>query len=179
MPAGRVRLDAQAEGLRQLFGDDWPDRETLITAVELDSGERVAFGSSEAPRIDLGTAVSCSSAVPGVYRPVEWQGLRYVDGGVASGTHLDLLHDRPLDLVFASSPLSMFGPVSALYALERRRLERRMPVLTIEPTGEVLAAMGRNPMNVARAPAVVRAAFEATQRTLDGAEARARLREAV
>ena len=72
----------------------------------------------------------------------------------------------------------MFGPVSALYALERRRLERRMPVLTIEPTGEVLAAMGRNPMNVARAPAVVRAAFEATQRTLDGAEARARLREA-
>lgn len=176
LPAGRVRLDAQAEGLRKIFGGEWPEQQTLITAVHLDSGERVAFGSPGAPSIDLGTAVSCSSAVPGVYRPVEWQGLRYVDGGVASGTHLDLLHDSDLDLVIASSPLSMFGPVSALFAMERRRLERRVPVLTIEPTGEALAAMGRNPMDGARAPSVVRAAFEATQRALDGAEARARLR---
>ena len=177
LPAGRARLDAQAAGLREIFGEGWPEQETLITAVALDSGERVAFGSPGAPAIDIGTAVSCSSAVPGMYRPVEWQGLRYVDGGVASATHLDLLHDRSLDLVIASSPLSAFGPFSALFAMERRRLERRVPVLSIEPTGEALAAMGRNPLDVTRAPEVVRAAFEATRRLLDSAEARARLRD--
>ncbi len=176
LPLGRVRLDAQAEGLRRIFGLDWPARETWITAVDLDSGDRVAFGSPGAPVVDLGTAVSCSSAVPGVYRPVEWRGQRYVDGGVASGTHLDLLHESNLDLVIALSPLSMFGPLSALFAVAQKRLERRLPVLAIQPSGEALVAMGRNPMDLARAPFVVEAAFATTLRALDQPEARARLR---
>jgi NTE family protein len=176
LPEGRVRLDAQSAGLQAIFGFGWPERETLITAVDLDRGERIAFGAAGAPSIDLGTAVSCSSAVPGVYKPVEWQGRRYVDGGVASGTHLDLLAERLLDLVIVSSPLSMFGPIRALVALERRRLERSLPVLLIEPEGELLALMGRNPMDLSRAAAVARAAREATQRKLESREASTLLR---
>jgi NTE family protein len=176
LPAGRVRLDAQAEGLRTIFGATWPERETLITAVELDRGERIAFGAEGAPSIDLGTAVSCSSAVPGVYKPVDWQGQRYVDGGVASGTHLDLLAERPLDLVIVSAPLSMFTPMRALLALERRRLERSLPVLTLEPEGALLTLMGRDPMDVARAAAVAQAAYEATLRKLESREASTLLR---
>jgi NTE family protein len=113
LPEGRVRMDAQAKGLRHLFGDEWPDKRLWITAVHLDTGERVAFGAPGAPKIDVGTAVTCSGAVPGVCVPVRHEGRRYVDGGIASATHLDLLHASELDLVIVSSPLSMFGPMRA------------------------------------------------------------------
>lgn len=176
LPEGRVRLDPQADGLRRLFGQAWPERETWITAVHLDSGERVAFGAPGAPAIDVGTAVSCSSAVPSVFRPVEWRGLRYVDGGMASATHLDLLHDRELDLVIVSSPLSMFTTMRALFAWERRQLERRVPVLALEPVDEAAQAMGRRPMDTARAPSVVHAAKTAVERALRHPRARALLR---
>jgi NTE family protein len=179
LPAGRVRLDPMAIGLRRLFGEGWPDRDTWITAVHLDTGERVAFGAEGAPRIDVGTAVTCSGAVPGIHAPVHWEGRRYVDGGMASATHLDLLVDRPLDLAIVSSPLSMFGAMSALLRLELRQLGRSVPVLVFEPRAEALVAMGRNPMDVERAPAVVRAAYRTAMRHLEAPETRARLREAM
>jgi predicted acylesterase/phospholipase RssA len=59
--------------------------------VCLRTGEPVAFGALGAPRVDVGTAVRCSSAVPGVRAPVMVGGERYVDGGVASLVHLDLV----------------------------------------------------------------------------------------
>lgn len=176
LPQGRVRLDPQADGLRRIFGEAWPERETWITAVHLDSGRRVAFGAPGAPQIDMGTAVTCSSAVPGVYRPVEWGGLRYVDGGMASATHLDLLHDSDLDLVVVSSPLSMFTSLGALLSIERRRLERHVAVLTLEPTDEALVAMGRRPMDAERAPLVVAAAKSAVERALNRPKTAALLR---
>lgn len=162
LPPGRVRLDPMAEGLRKVFGDAWPERDLWITSVHLDTGERVAFGSPGAPPIDVGTAVTCSGAVPGVHAPVEWDGCRYVDGGVASATHLDLLNTRDLDLVIVSSPLSMFSPMRALLRREVKALEKSVPVITVEPDAETLAAMGRNPMDVTRALGVAQVAREAT-----------------
>src|SRR5207244_13471989 len=115
------QLDAQAAGLRRVFGEPWPERGLWITAVHLDSGDLVAFGAPGAPAIDVGTAVTCSGAVPGVCAPVRWGGRRYVDGGIASATHLDLVADHPLDLVVVSSPLSMVAPVGALLGAEAGR----------------------------------------------------------
>ena len=172
LPAGRVRLDAQAEGLQRLFGDRWPARDLWISAVHLDSGERVMFGAPGAPAIDVGTAVTCSCAVPGVYVPVRWRGLRYVDGGIASATHLDVLEARPLDLVIVLSPLSMFTAVQGLLRLEMRRLYPHAPVVAIEPREHARAVMGLNPMALERAPDVARAAYESTLRALDEREVR-------
>ena len=170
LPEGRVRLDAQAHGLRNVFGHRWPDRALWITAVHLDSGERVAVGAPGAPPIDVGTAVTCSGAVPGVHVPVHWEGRRYVDGGMASATHVDLVADQPVDLVIVSSPLSMFTAMRALLFAEMRRAGLSVPVVAFEPKDGALAAMGNNPMAIERSADVARAAFEATLRDLESPE---------
>jgi NTE family protein len=170
LPPGRVRLDAQAAGLRRVFGETWPERPLWITAVHLDTGERVAFGAPGAPAIDVGTAVTCSGAVPGVHAPVHWEGRRYVDGGMASATHLDLVAGHPVDIVVVSSPLSMFAPMRALLRFEMRRIRGTVPVVAFEPRGDALRAMGNNPMALERSAAVTRAAFETTLRELDSPE---------
>lgn len=174
LPTGRVRLDCQAEGLRRVFGDLWPHKDLWITSVHLDSGQRVAFGAPGAPAIDVGTAVTCSGAVPGVHAPVQWLGRRYVDGGMASATHLDLLERRSLDLVIVSSPLSMFGTMRALLRREVRKLDRTVPVIAIEPDAHALCVMGRNPMDAERALRVAQAARRTTLERLAQDDARAR-----
>ena len=174
-PLGRVPLDAQAEGLRRIFGHSWPHHDLWITSVVLDSGERVAFGSEGAPDIDVGTAVTCSGSVPGINCPVHHGGARYVDGGVASPTHLDLLHSRPLDLVIVSSPLSMFAVLKPLLAREIKALEKRTPVAAFEPDRRALEAMGRNPMAIEKSATVAKAAYESTLRAFDDLRTRERL----
>ncbi len=88
--------------------DQWPDKPTLITAFDIQSKRRVVFGSEGAPEISLADAVTASSAIPVVFRPYEVAGRSYVDGGVVSGTHADLLlgSDRPLDLVLILAPMA-------------------------------------------------------------------------
>jgi NTE family protein len=166
----------QALGLRRIFGDVWPTRALWITAVELLSGRSVAFGRHDAPTTDVGTAVSCSGAVPSICKPVQVADRRYVDGGMASATHLDTLSDADVDVAIVSSPLSMFSPMSALMRLERKRLERRgVRVITFEPHGRARAAMGMNPMRLEKAPDVARATYASTRAWLERATT-ARLR---
>jgi NTE family protein len=173
LPEGRVCTRTQADGLRRLFGERWPERKLWITAVHLDSGEAVIFGKGSAPETDVGTAVTCSGAVPGVCVPVSVSGERYVDGGIASATHLDALADQALDLVIVSSPLSMFAPMRALLRAEMRRFRRRgTQVVAFEPRGGALRAMGLNPMAVERSAVVTRAAYEATRRELEAPDKR-------
>jgi NTE family protein len=174
-PEGRVRLDAQAAGLQRVFGHSWPERGLWLTSVHLDSGDRVAFGAPGAPSIDVGTAVACSGAVPGVHVPVRWGGRRYVDGGMHSLTHLDLLDGVGLDLVVVLSPLSMFAPLRALLRRDINNLERKVPVLAFEPRAAALRAMGYNPMDSERVALVARAACEDTLRELDRREKASRL----
>jgi NTE family protein len=171
LPEGHVSMNAQSEGLRRLFGARWPERALWITALHLESGERVAFGSPGAPETDVGTAVSCSSAVPGICQPVRVGAHRYVDGGVHSATHLDLLGGSKLDLVVVSSPLSMFAPMRVLLGAETRRLRREgIPVVALEPRGATLGAMGFNPMALERAALVARHAYEDALREVDRPE---------
>lgn len=178
LPEGRVTLEPLAEGFRRMFEGRWPDLHLWITSLHLDTGEPVVFGRKGAPEIDVGTAVACSAAVPGVFAPVEWQGQRYVDGGVASATHLDLLAREELDLVIVSSPLSVFPPMRALLRREIRALERSVPVIAIEPEAEAAAAMGYRPMAMERSALVARAAYETTLRAIEVGATRERLRDA-
>jgi NTE family protein len=66
-----------------------------VVAAELWSGEPVVLDSGP-----LLSAVQASMAVPGVFRPVERDGLTLVDGGVANPLPFDLLGDE-CDLVIA------------------------------------------------------------------------------
>jgi NTE family protein len=168
LPAGRVRLEPFAAGLWNVFGATWPTSHVWIPSVQLDTGEPILFGAPGMPEIDVGTAVACSMAVPGVFAPVTHGEHRYVDGGVASATHLRSLMSERLDLVIVSSPLSVFAPMRAILLADVRALERGgTPVVVIEPSGPVAGVMGLNPMAQGRGAAVARAAYEATLRAIE------------
>ncbi len=74
--------------LRELFGDrtfadlHWP---IGMTAVDVDSGEEVAFN-----RGPVAPAIWATTAIPGVYAPVRVRGRVLVDGGVLNPVPVDL-----------------------------------------------------------------------------------------
>jgi len=102
-----------SEWVRGQVGDDavvsWPDRPTAIVAVDVASKRRVAFGTVGAPEASLGDAVAASSAIPLVFNPHMIDGRAYVDGGVISGTHADLVlgHPGQLDLILILAPMAL------------------------------------------------------------------------
>lgn len=108
---GVYSTDPVAEWVSSAIGtaaDAWPDEPTVIVAYDLEERRRVAFGTEEAPEVSLREAVAASSAVPFVYEPVEIDGRWYVDGGVGSGTNVDLVlgSPEPLDLVVVLAPMA-------------------------------------------------------------------------
>jgi NTE family protein len=171
LPSGDVSLEPQARGFRALFGDAWPTDPLWVSAVALDSGRAVAFGRPGSPRADVGSAVAGSCAVPGICAPVHIGAERYVDGGIASATHLDFV-EADYDCVVVSSPLSMFGVMRVLLRQELKRLTKRgARTVVFEPGRSGLAAMGYNPMDTSRVRHVAHAAFRSAQRQLAGKSA--------
>jgi len=96
------------DGSLGALADGWPSVPTVIVGYDLESRRRVPFGTDAAPEVPLRDAVVASSAVPFIYEPVEIGGRWYVDGGVASGTSLDLVlgNPEPLDLVVVIAPMA-------------------------------------------------------------------------
>lgn len=108
---GVYSTDPVAEWLDSALGDlaaAWPSDPTVVVSYELEARRRVAFGTVAAPVVALRDAVAASSAVPVVYEPVEIEGRHYVDGGVSSGTSVDLVlgNPDPLDLVIVIAPMA-------------------------------------------------------------------------
>lgn len=147
-------------------------RKTWITAVDFDSGHRVAFGRASAPPASMPDAVVASCSVPGWFQPAVIGGRRYIDGGVRSGTNADLLAGAGLDEVYVLAPAasvvtdSPHGPVALFERYLRRKMTQvlrrevallehggaRVTVLT--PGPEDLAVMGGNLMDHRRREAV-------------------------
>jgi len=157
------------------------------------SGKRVAFGRSDAPPDSLADAVAASCAIPGFYRPVEIGGRPYVDGGVCSGSNLDVLRGEGLDLVICLNPTSTLdqprvgGPAGWTAAAVRSASGRRLghearrlteagaQVMLIQPTSEDLALMGSNLMRRTGLHAVVELAARTVAEQLRRPEHRAAL----
>jgi NTE family protein len=66
----------------------WPDRQILLTAVDVETGELATFTRDS--EVSLVDAVAASCAVPGVWPPVRIGVRRYIDGGARSMTNADL-----------------------------------------------------------------------------------------
>ncbi len=166
LPEGDGGNEQVGHAFGRLFADGWPERPLWIPAVCFDSGARVVFGRADAPRVDVGTAVRCSSAVPGLRRPVEHGGARFIDGGIASANHVDLA--ARAKLVIVASPLSRVPPLRLLLRAELRRLSRGAQVALFEPDRDTAALMKWNFMDARVAPEVARAAYRAARRALEG-----------
>jgi NTE family protein len=166
LPEGNVASEQVGHAFTRLFGLAWPAPPLWIPAVHLDSGARVVFGRPGAPRVDVGTAVRCSSAVPGLRRPVRLGDDRFVDGGIASATHLDLVTKAALVIVL--SPLSRVPLLKHFLHAEIRRLHRRgQRVVVFEPDADTAAVMGWNFLDARLAPAVARAAYRGARSRLE------------
>jgi NTE family protein len=176
LPAGRLPAEPIAAGVRNVYGEAWPSRPTWICAVRLDDGRLVVFGRAGAAAASLADAVAASCAIPAFFAPVVIGGARHVDGGVHSVTNADQVAGLALDLVLVSCPMGAARqPVALTIDLPlrmaiRRRLEREeaavrrsgAEVVSFLPAPADVAAMGGNPMDISRVPAVTQQAYEST-----------------
>jgi NTE family protein len=155
--------------------DLWPEG-LWVPAVRAADGEVVVFGRDRND-VSVQSAVEASSAVPGMFRPKLIDGEPYIDGGVVSSTHADLLLDAGVDLAVISAPMSK--PSRRPFASNARKqlaaevtaLRRaHIDTVVVEPSAAAVeAARGFPRRNPGAAPAIVRHAVEATRLALASA----------
>jgi NTE family protein len=81
------------------------DNELYLTATDLDTCERIVFGTDGWEDVPISRAVSASTALPIVYKPVEMQGRQLVDGGIRSTTNVDIAVEKGAEFVVVVNPL--------------------------------------------------------------------------
>jgi NTE family protein len=177
LPQGVISTEPLKAAIARFVPSGWAPQGSLwITAIDYDSGERVAFGRPGAPAASLADAVAASCAIPGFYHPVRIGSRRYIDGGMYSAANLDLAAGADANLVVCVNPLSSHergtlfsasGPLAALVRGDNRRLldrealmlrRRGKRVVLIEPRAADLRLMGFNYMSRKHLDRVVEAA---------------------
>jgi predicted acylesterase/phospholipase RssA len=183
LPPGLMETAGIQEYLHRLFrarrrSDSFEGlpHELYIVAVDLDSGEAVAFGKPGWRDVPISKAVQASTALPGLYRPVRIGGRDYIDGGVKKTAHINLAIQSGADLVICINPIVPYlndtsnGPLRGhlsnrgvgwvldqamrimlhgrmQYGLERYRREHPdVDILLIEPTRDDVRMFGYNIM---------------------------------
>jgi NTE family protein len=179
VPAGRLSLSELGHRVTEA-GARWDGR-LRIAVVELESGRRIILDGSETPPMTVAEAVQASCAIPGVFRPLAFDGRRYVDGGAWSPTNLDAAMVEPGARVLCLNPIGSlrpdrgnvfgaFGPVSrSAAAIEAADLRRRgAEVDVISPDRDSAAAMGANLMRSGPRQRVIAAGFAQGRRLARG-----------
>jgi predicted acylesterase/phospholipase RssA len=112
LPSGMYSGEGIEDYVRRVLADDGRtddfrelERELFITATDLDTCERVVFGTSGWDDVPISTAVRASTALPMVYEPVKIGDRELVDGGLISTTNLDLAVEAGARLVIVVNPL--------------------------------------------------------------------------
>lgn len=77
----------------------------VVVAADLDSGHAVRFGEPGLDHIPISLAVAASSALPGLYPPVEIEGRHYVDGILLKTLHASVPLEAGADLVICVNPI--------------------------------------------------------------------------
>jgi len=87
-----------------------------VVAVDLDTGESVKFGAPGYDHVPISRAVQASSALPGLYPPVEIDGHSFVDGALQKTMHASVALQEELDLLLCLNPLVPFDARLAVQA---------------------------------------------------------------
>lgn len=88
-------------------GDDFRRcaRELYIVATDLDTAERIVFGTEGFDDVPISKAARASGALPMVYAPVAVGDRELVDGGLLSTTNIDVAIDAGAKLVVVVNPI--------------------------------------------------------------------------
>ena len=97
------------------------DRKLVVVAADLDSGEPALFGEEGLNDIPISTAVQASTALPGIYSPVEINGRYYVDGVLLKTLHASVALETGVDLLLCINPIV---PVDTVRAVEKGIMKR-------------------------------------------------------
>lgn len=106
-----IRRNLQQAGLSNDFRTMYrrTHRELYISAMNLDTAERVVFGHDEDASATISEAVQASTALPGFYKPARIKGVDYVDGGVRRTANLDVAVEHGADLIICYNPFRPFS----------------------------------------------------------------------
>lgn len=80
-------------------------RRLTVVATDIESGEPKLFGNAGWTGVPISRAVQASSALPGLYPPVQIHGRHYVDGILHKTMHASVALDSGASLVFCINPL--------------------------------------------------------------------------
>jgi NTE family protein len=112
LPSGLYSGEGIEDYVRRILAD--PDRtddfrelgpELYLPATDLDTCERIVLGSPEWDDIPISRAVSASSALPMIYKPVKVRDRELVDGGIVSTTNLDIAVEAGAKFIIVVNPL--------------------------------------------------------------------------
>jgi predicted acylesterase/phospholipase RssA len=80
-------------------------KELYIVATSLENGQRAVFGEGLHSKVPISLAVTASSAVPILYKPVRIGDDEYLDGGVRGNASLDIAIEHGAKLVVCINPM--------------------------------------------------------------------------
>jgi predicted acylesterase/phospholipase RssA len=127
LPSGLYSGEGVEQYVRTILSD--PDRvddfrllanELYLAATDLDTCERIVFGAEGWDDVPISTAVSASSALPMLYRPVKVKDRELIDGGILSTTNLDIAVEAGAKFIVVVNPLVPYV----------NDFEHRIPTLT-------------------------------------------------
>lgn len=115
LPSGAYTGEGIERYLARILGEDGRtndfrelQHELYLVATDLDTCERVVFGSEGFDDVSISTAVRASGALPMVYSPVVVGDRELIDGGIVSTTNLDIAVRAGADLVVVINPIVPF-----------------------------------------------------------------------
>ena len=101
------------------------EHELYLAATDLDTCERIVFGSPGYDDVPISTAVRASGALPMVYAPVLVGDRELVDGGIVSTTNLDIAVKAGAELVIVINPVVPFVNEPAELGADRNGVRPR------------------------------------------------------
>ena len=81
------------------------ESELYLAATDLDTCERIVFGAEDWDDVPISRAVSASSALPMLYKPVKVKDRDFIDGGILSTTNLDIAVQAGAKFIVVVNPL--------------------------------------------------------------------------
>ncbi len=127
LPVGIFDNESVREYVEKVFSktgrsDDFRDlrRRLAVVATDIESGQAVIFGGVGWDHVPISKAVQATTALPGLYPPVEIEGRRYVDGILRRTMHASVALEAGAKLVFC---INAVVPVDTRLATRRQELE--------------------------------------------------------
>jgi predicted acylesterase/phospholipase RssA len=127
LPSGLYSGEGIERYVKTILSD--PDRtddfrllgnELYLASTDLDTCERIVFGAEDWDDVPISKAVSASTALPMIYKPVKIKDRELIDGGILSTTNLDIAVEAGAKFIVVVNPLVPYV----------NDFDRRIPTIT-------------------------------------------------